>query len=531
MAARFKEHQLLLIRRESRVVVGRNAVNLWLLVLVLVATFLAIAFANGSIRYLQFKMSNPFTNWVDVYRGSVGSGALSIEEVRDSLDDTDKKTRFLYDGIQTEVNASLNLITANNKSLIFSSLYYEDMTCDLIKAILSPDNLVRHGACIPLDELSEQPIGLILSKDALRRLGYDEKHIPPYISYSKPYEGNKNLGYEIVQDEYVRVPLPILAVVNRLPMKKEVIASMKFYEYYKDDGPEGSFNMEYEGGYIGYPLYFFVPESITDFSEVVKQIMPDSLNRSSDLVLEAQESVQEPLRGWMPGSIYNVYAGDRSTPKSSLQAVANTILKHYAQTPVTQVYSYRENTRELSGEIKDVLSIHFASLDNIRTFERYIKDISGLEIEMSQVEARENFNAVSRMANILTAALIVFAIVCIIIFIANMQQSYFQKVRRNLGTFKAFGISTRELMGVYIVIIIGIVLAALAIALTITWLIQLLLPVFGVMKDGEYSYFLLWNGRTLWAITIIIVATLVTVYVVMQKLLRQTPGDLIYERK
>ena len=99
-----------------------------------------------------------------------------------------------------------------------------------------------------------------------------------------------------------------------------------------------------------------------------------------------------------------------------------------------------------------------------------------------------------------------------------------------MGTFKAFGISTRELMGVYIVIIIGIVLAALAIALAVTWLMQLFLPLLGVMKDGEYSYFLLWNARTWWAIGIIIVATTLTVLFVMHRLLHLTPGDLIYER-
>ena len=62
----FKEHQYLLMRRESHVVLGRKAVNLWLLVLVLTATFFSIAFSEGSRSYLDEKMNDPFTNWVNI---------------------------------------------------------------------------------------------------------------------------------------------------------------------------------------------------------------------------------------------------------------------------------------------------------------------------------------------------------------------------------------------------------------------------------------------------------------------------------
>ena len=188
--------------------------------------------------------------------------------------------------------------------------------------------------------------------------------------------------------------------------------------------------------------------------------------------------------------------GYPSTPIAVINAIERDIVNRYKEHGVQRVYDYVEGNTEIYTEQRestsdDVLSVHFVRLDSIRAFERYVKEVSELQIEMSQVNSKENFNAVSVMATILSAAMIVFSIICIIIFIANMLQNYFQKVKRNMGTFKAFGISTRELMGVYIVIIIGIVLAALAIALAVTWLMQLFLPLLGVMKDGEYSYFLL----------------------------------------
>ena len=61
-----KEYLRLLALRESRVVLGHKYVNLWLLTIVLVATFVSIAFSNGSMIYLEEKMNDPFTNWVNV---------------------------------------------------------------------------------------------------------------------------------------------------------------------------------------------------------------------------------------------------------------------------------------------------------------------------------------------------------------------------------------------------------------------------------------------------------------------------------
>ena len=111
-----------------------------------------------------------------------------------------------------------------------------------------------------------------------------------------------------------------------------------------------------------------------------------------------------------------------------------------------------------------------------------------------------------------------------------MLQSYFQKVKRNLGTFKAFGISSSELTRVYVVIILAIIFVAIVSALLLTYIAQVSLSWMGIMKDGTFDYLSLWETNTFLAIAIIIVATLVTVKLVMNQLMKQTPGDLIYDR-
>lgn len=56
----------LFVRREGKVVLGKNFSSLWLLCSVLTVTFLAVAFSNASLDYLSYKMNDPFINWVDI---------------------------------------------------------------------------------------------------------------------------------------------------------------------------------------------------------------------------------------------------------------------------------------------------------------------------------------------------------------------------------------------------------------------------------------------------------------------------------
>lgn len=523
----FKEHQYLLMRRESRVVLGHRAINLWLLVLVLTATFFAIAFSAGSTNYLDDKMNDPFTNWVNIDLS--GADDNMIKSLKDSLSKDSVRRNFGFDGVQTEINSSLNMVAVNGRWRLLSTLFYENLSSDLIAAVLSEENVIDRHSIAP-DSISESSMGVILTLDALLFLGYDRDSLPAYVDYHSKSIGADTLGIEMLSDNvYARAPLPLLAVVKRLPMNKEAVSSKYLNEVRIKAGSDCPIDMNHEN--YANELFFFVPAEVKGFSkESLRSCLPDTLKSCVDDVLPQQERVQNQLRCWQNGMVWRVYTIP-GTPNGTIKAVEGSVLAQYRKQGVERVYFYNEMAA-LSGNAPrdNVISAHFDHLDSISPFEHYVKNVSGLQIEMTQVNSKRNFWAVSDMANILTVAMIVFAIICIIIFITNMLQNYFQKVRRNLGTFKAFGMSTSELTRVYVVIIVAIVIIALAVALTATWLTELLLPVMGVMKDGEYSYLTLWNIRTLWAVVIIAIATVLTVLLVMRRLLRQTPGDLIYDR-
>ncbi len=526
-----KEYHYLLMRREGRIVLGPNAANLWLLVAVILTTFLAISFSAGSMAYLKEKMNDPFTSWVNI---NLNKGK-NLDILKRSLDSDTMRAYFGFDGYQREVLSSFRCCYKDKEEWqVFSTLYFEKMRSDFVAAVLSEGNVIDGLSIIP-DSIAENSIGVIITLEHLEELGYDRNHVPSFIDQPTFSPGAEDFGVSLINNEYARAPMPLLAVVKRLPMNKDMMAS----RYLNNLITGGYYPFALNNRDYATNLDFFVPIEVDNFTEdTILTLLDDSLHRYVKEVLLCSDKYQDMLRSWRKGKVWRVYLIDASVPITAVNRIEHSLTEGFKEQGVVRVYSYETDKKEEKNEDEnssartddDIISVHFNRLDSIRAFEHFVKDKTALQIEMTQVNSKLNFSAVSTMANYLTIALLLFSIISISIFVVNMMQSYFQKVKRNLGTFKAFGISTNELIKVYITIIIGIVLLALGIALAFVWLIELLLPLLGCLKDGEFSYLILWNMKTLWAIIIILVSTGVTVFWVMRNQLRRTPGDLVYDR-
>ena len=94
-----KDYFKLFALREGKVVLGNRKANLWLLTIVLFATFLAIAFSSGSLRYLYDKMNDPFINWVDI-KNDYGKG--DFVKLSEALEDDALKEQYHYRGYQSD---------------------------------------------------------------------------------------------------------------------------------------------------------------------------------------------------------------------------------------------------------------------------------------------------------------------------------------------------------------------------------------------------------------------------------------------
>lgn len=515
----YKEYIKLLIKRESKEVLGRKWINLWLLTIVLTATFISIAFSNGSMKYLSEKMNDPFTNWVSI---SNAYDKSNFDGFRQALNASDVQSRYKFDDVQSDNYNAFSFVGQNEGIHYLQGRFFNKINTKLVKAILDEDNVI--DACaMPVEKLRDRAFGFIITGDVLHKLGYSNDDIPAYIDYMRYSPGADTLGVEMIAGDKAALPMPLLGVVKRLPGNMDFISSRFFLEQELDDRrePLNMNNASYQRS-----LIFFVPPTVSDeaFNDAVAQAVPDSLAGAYSVM----DDYKPEMATWKPGRLKSVFFDDNTLPVWVYQDTYKRIKEALPDNGVCRIYDY--DTGEFALNTSQYISVNFNSLDSIRAFERFAKYKYNVKIEMTQVNAKENFNAVSVMANILSWAMITFSLVCIIMFIVNMLQSYFQKVRRNLGTFKAFGIGSDELAKVYVCILVCIIVAAVIIALGVSWLTEGALNIFGILKDGQYSYLSLWSTKTLCAVAIVIVATIVTVRVVMSRLLRRTPGDLIYDR-
>lgn len=521
----------LFIKRESRVVLGKNNSTLWLLAIVLTVTFLAIAFSNASLDYLSYKMNDPFINWVDI-KNEYGEGDFTGLEY--ALDTEENKQKYHYHGYQFDYYYTMMFFGKEDANLQYLKCrFFQNLNTPLVEAILSKDNVVNDWRIADLSTLDPNSIGVIITEEVMIKLGYDKA--PSYVDFQAYGMGMDAYGYDVSASEYgfdvydeqfVRVPIPVLAVVKRLPGNVDLISTAYMYKQRWND-------YTYPFIFGNHPEYadnlcYFVPSTINSekFSTRIAEIAAEYTD--SELDVDDTSFWSPEILPFRAGSFVMIDCYDDGLDYQTWSELNKRILAEYADKGLNRVFAYEFSDYTLSQ--KAYLSVHFEELDYLRDFENYVRESFNVKIDMTQINTKENFNAVSTMGNILSALIIVFAIICIILFIVNLLQSYFQKIKRNLGTFKAFGISDKDLISVYVLIMAGIVVTAILVSVTTTWFLQGALHVCGILKDGVFDYLSLWSFKTVCSIVVIIAAAIFTVYSVMKNLLKATPGDLIYDR-
>lgn len=512
----------LFIKREGKVVLGKSYSNLWLLVGVLTATFLAISFSNASLKYLKHKMDDPFINWVDI-QNDFNTNESDFSRLEYELASEDNKEKFHYLDYQADYSFNFMFHAGDiEKEKYLRFRFFQNMQGNLVEAILDEDNVVRKCRVKDLSLVDENSIGVVITEEALAKMGCTGT--PAYIYYHASAPGADYYGFDLDEDEKGSMPIPVLGIVKRLPGNVDVISSSYLYKQLSNDN---TYPLNLDHPEYGESLNYFVPEEVDSekFMAFVEGLLDPEYGE-----FEIDENITYYVPEMIPykeGSfvcVKPVYEADYEYLRSLNEKVLDEYGRHEVYRVFEPLFSYYDIPE------KTFLSVHFEDLDKIREFEEYVHKEFGIRIEMSQINAKENFNAVSTMANILSWAIIVFAIVCIILFIVNLLQSYFQKVKRNLGTFKAFGMGNYELISVYTLIMAATILVSIVVSLAVVWFSQGLMNLLNITRDGMFGYLSLWSGKTISAVSVIIFASVYTVYVVMKRLLRSTPGDLIYDR-
>jgi hypothetical protein len=172
------------------------------------------------------------------------------------------------------------------------------------------------------------------------------------------------------------------------------------------------------------------------------------------------------------------------------------------------------------------IAINFFDLRHIRKFKDELKDRFDIDLEISEVEDKENFSNVTILVSLATAGLALMGVSCFLFFIYFLISDHFEKIKQNLGTFLAFGFSKKELIRVYVRIVFWLI----SISLLISLLLLCILKICAFLWSG-YDYLLIFHPVTIGFVLLYSLCGFIMVWWQAGKILSHAPGDLIYSRK
>ena len=522
-----KTFRRLFFRKEGRALAGKFKLNYVLLSSLFVLTFLAIGFANGSLDYLDKKMNNAFVNWLTV---SIPWSRSDVDEVLRELNQDDIKKKFniiAASGYSEQPVSYFN--KTENKFLRTKCRSFQPGKDQLLKDILEPYNrIIGDSAFSGIEDF-----GLVVTKRFMDDFGYDEDD--PFII----------MEHEIMDTTtnewiHIPVPVPVRAVVKEIPGKIQVA----FTDYYRNAYNQLTDN-PFDITKVRKMNFVFVGDKTTADECAAKM----KLFFQSEMAFRKYDpEVQNPIvhqASYADG--YDIIITFWPEPESFIEAaeIAKQLRESEFMKPYTDRLRLQYDFGTFSGDTEvrkdfSLVSINFSSLDMVREFSKYMLtrfnedgDRSLIEVDIGRVKEKENLNFLSKIATVISWLVILFAAMSTSLFVFNMLRSHLNKVKMNIGTFMAFGLSNGISRRIYFLIIIRFVLIALFLgclmAFAIGYALNLLFHRVLVIEEG-FNYFVLMHKLSYFTVIIIVFTVVIVSWLTIKKILNKTPGDLIYNR-
>ncbi len=479
---------------------GEGNKRIKVLISIFLFTFLALAFAVGTIDYLNARMNDPFTNIVDM---------PVLLRHKDKIESIEK----YFANIDTA--NSFNIVNINKYCKFSQEVYHyeNDERTRILGITLDPKGrlinevLLNNSSELVDDNGLKENLynGVIVTKRKLIELG------------CKDVDGQKMLVFD---DLNYRKYIPIVATVDALPDLADFACTPRLYNWLNDSW-EKSGCIRNTGSTNTMVL-------VTNIQEV--STLKDVLNSSTSKIKASNIVAEEfsyndknelfqfrvSLNNWVSAEDQMQFIKDVKNETVLKNAILNWI-------PIWQCKQY--------SKVDDITSPHklafnFNALDKIRLFKEKMEEEFEVEISMNQIEAKENFVIISRLTFIISSILFLFALFSIVLYLNNLLNNHLEKVSPNLGTFKAFGLNNAILKKNYINIIVGFISVSILIAFAFLICIAIVEERFNI----EGSMFNIFNGWIGAAIILIFAISYLSTIRIIKRILIFTPGDLIYNR-
>jgi hypothetical protein len=497
-------------KKEGEALAGRKHVNFWILSAILLFTFLAIGFANGSLRYLADKIEDPFVNWI-----SVNIPFEKSAESRDVMEFLqDEKQLKLFNIMHVDGYMRHRLFfkhpkTNNNIPAIYRNI---DPNSPIYERIMSPDNVI-YGR--KFTQQAHDQLGLIVSEEFFQRENLALER--PFLSFNRDYNDPERL-----------IPLPIVAVVRRLPDLVDFVVSDKLYRSLNHSGlTTDMFDLTGENS-----ISIYVDASDEKIQSLVSEMHAVLAERNPDIVTT-------PFTfSHIEGHLLRLYFFPEPRSLNELDSLYSILESKLNSADFhIRTYNYFSRWEAIADPGRyDFISINFNDLNKLREFSEFLEEQFDLRIEFSQLESRENYHLITRLAVIVSLILIIFSILSVCLFISNLLHRHLFEIRQNLGTFKAFGLDNKTLKKIYTFIIIRFLSTATAFAILISFFIgvfggmRLIMQLTGANLEDGQNYFHLFGPWTISAVVLIALISIIVLTFTANAILKKSPGDLVNDR-
>ena len=538
-------YRKLFFTKEGKALLGKKSINLYILTFIIFFTFLAIGFGNGSLHYLQIKMSSAFVNWLTIRIPWKKADVKELKTLQKKLADGDTKGKYFFENtslykeeavfVWRPESTSPNETNGEFRDITGRSIDVENDAKLLNESILDNKNIAtENGVVLGLKTglKHNYDVGVIVTQKLLDQLNYksDAKYID--LQYSV-IDSTQPGGFRDL-----KVPIPIKAIVYELPGTYGIIYPQGFMSSFfleKND----NFNIEKNKKDI-HLFYSGASSKKGDLERKLHQIITQ--NPTIQAFNPDINPVQD-TQSYMGGYDFDINFSPVLPTYQLSDSIKNIILtdpliKEYAR-DLQRVYYYQSTSDNIDNIDFDVMSVYFTKLDRVRDFAKNFSEIANtkndkvrFDVDDTKVKEKENIDFLSNILKIISYLLILFSAFAVCLFIINLLKTHLSKVKMNIGTFKAIGLSNKEARNIYFYIILFFVSVALTVGFLLAYGCGYLLNGFltSNMHMEDVSYFKIFDRNTYLTIVVILFSSISCCWLIINNMLSKTPGDLIYNR-
>lgn len=521
-----KKFDKLFLFREINSLAGKRKINLVILSIIFFLSVLGVGFSSGCLQYLNSKMKNAFVNWVPVTIPFSQGAEKKTDRLLKELGNPEVTQHYAIKNFSRYVLVYFAIMNASTRDHSFFRGRTFDIDNDSIilnEEILKPENIFKQES---RGFKNKKEMGMIVTRKLLEENGYDPNSTD-YIYINHSFDDPK-IDKEIEKD----IPIPVIAVVKEIPGKNEFCITEYFYKALGqafddvyDTRDHSQLKIFFKGGHDA------AQKTKKIFDEILKVEKPDK----KFFINDHTESISK-------GYDLSVDLGETKFPYQT-DSFFNALIKNNKvenKERIQQIYSFSAVNENFEKSSYDYLSINFLNLDSVRAFDKFLSDninsgdqMEAISMDKSQIKEKENFNILSKITSIISYLLILISAMTVSLFIWKIINAHLEKVKSNIGTLTAIGLSEKSTQRNYFIIIficlIISILSALFLAFLIhAWLNHLLRA--KIASEQNVNYFQLFHQNILILVIIVIITAMISAWFTITKVLSKTPGDLIYNR-